>query len=105
MVKEKSVSDIYSHCLKIMKERKDGYKYDYRDLEKILVSMFPEPITIGSSGDENVISFNKIAFFIFCVVKLHRLAGTKINHLDSAIDLCNYSAMLATLMENENVNV
>lgn len=77
-------------------QRQGQYGSVYKDNGKIYAALFPNGLTLKTEAD-----FQRMAMFMSCVGKIGRYARNMESggHLDSAVDLVNYAAMLAECTE------
>lgn len=102
MTKEKTVVEIQEECADILKERLSVYGESYKKNGLMLSAMFPEGITLKTAED-----FSRFSAMNWIIGKLNRYSQQFENggHYDSAIDIANYSVILAKLtieIKNEN---
>jgi hypothetical protein len=81
-------------ALRIWAERERYYGSAYLKAGKIMSAYFPDGLTLKTEED-----FGRFVHFLLCSVKLNRYSQNfeEGGHLDSAEDLINYAAILASL--------
>ena len=92
MVKFDSVTQVLEHALEIHADRDYTYNKSYRQSGDLYAVLFPNGVRLETPED-----FGTFTALTNVIMKLHRFCRNLDHggHLDSALDMTNYSAILA----------
>ena len=90
------VTEVLQEALKICESRNALYKDNWRVVGEVMAALHPHGLTALTKAHHE-----KIHLYYIFVTKLTRFATSGLTHRDSLIDMINYAAMLAAMMETE----
>lgn len=92
----KNPDEILIEMATTLRERHEIYGDNYLMIGDMMTVLFPTGLVLTT-----VKEWDRFHLFLMIIVKISRLACTKINHKDSVHDIGVYAAMLESLFEEE----
>jgi len=93
---ENDAADILAEMADTFRERNKIYGDNYKTVGNVMLALFPDGMSHKTDHDYNIWHLMELA-----VVKLTRLANSKMTHKDSVHDAAVYLAMLESMMEEK----
>lgn len=88
----KTVPDILREGAAIYEQRNKLYGDSYKRFGNMMSALYPQGVLVKEVDD-----WNRLGLMMMAVSKISRFAENAGGHLDSAVDLSVYAAMLAEL--------